>query len=428
MSLLLKNMLLCDGVRERGEYASVLVEAGVIAGIYPPGEAPGGGEVVDGRGKTALLPGFVNAHTHAAMVLLRGLGEDSPLKEWLETKIWPLEARLTREHVYWGTKQAILEMAANGVTAFGDMYFEMDAVVEASLEMGIRCAPCRGIVGDDPAKLAEGLRLAETWRDRKDFVSVQLGPHAPYTVSLPFLKEICAAAKERNLGVHFHFLETRDEIDYLRKNFGLSPAEYLEASGISSVPSAILAHCVWLTPGALEGADFSRTAIVHNPNSNSKLGSGIMDLAGLSAKTSAIALGTDGAASNNRLDIWGEMRSAALLAKAATGNPTVVPARQVLRMATLEGARALGFARKGLILEGWAADFVLVDLDRPSYGGADEGNISGFLVYAGGVEDIAGTMVAGEWIYKKGVHPTGDFEEILAKAGQMRDNLLRSSS
>ena len=427
MSLLLKNMLLCDGLRERGEYASILVESGVIAGIFPPGEAPECLETVDGKGKMALLPGFVNAHTHAAMVLLRGLGEDSPLKEWLETKIWPLEARLTREHVYWGTKQALLEMAANGVTAFADMYFEMDAVVEASLEMGIRCAACRGIVGDDPAKLADGLRLAETWKGKSDFVSVQLGPHAPYTVSLSFLKEICAAASEKNLGVHFHFLETRDEIGYLRENFGLSPAEYLEASGIASAPFALLAHCVWLVPGDLDGADFSRTAIVHNPNSNSKLGSGIMDLAGLSAKLPRIALGTDGAASNNRLDIWGEMRSAALLAKAATGNPTAVPARQALRMATFEGAKALGFPQKGLIREGWAADFVMVDLDRPSYVGANEENIHGYLVYSGGVEDIAGTMVAGEWIYKDGAFPREDCGKILARAGQMRDNLLRSA-
>lgn len=425
MALLLKNMLLCDALRERGEYASLLIEEGVISAIHPAGETPPCEEVVDGRGKMALIPGFVNAHTHAAMVLLRGLGEDSPLKVWLETKIWPLEARLTREHIYWGTKQALLEMAAMGVTAFADMYFEMDAVVEAALETGVRIAPCRGIVGDGPEKLAEGLALADTWRDHKDFVSVQLGPHAPYTLSLPFLKEICAAGKDRNLGVHFHFLETQDEIEYLRKNFGLSPAEYLEESGIASAPSALLAHCVWLDPATLDEADFSRTALVHNPNSNCKLGSGIMDLAGISAKMPRIALGTDGAASNNRLDIWGEMRSAALLAKGTTGDPTAVPARDVLRMATLEGAKALGFPRKGLIREGWAADLVLVDLDTPSYVGVDEENVHGYLVYAGGAEDIAGTMVAGRWICREGEYPHADREEILAKAKEMRKDLLK---
>ncbi len=425
MPLLLKNMLLCDGLRERGEYASLLVEEGVISAILPADEALDCGEVVDGKGRMALIPGFVNAHTHAAMVLLRGMGEDSPLKEWLETKIWPVEARLTREHISWGTKQALLEMAANGVTAFADMYFEMDAVVEAALEMGIRIAACQGIVGDDPAKLAKGLALADTWKGKEGFVSVQLGPHAPYTLSLPFLKEICAAAKDSNIGVHFHFLETQDEIDYLKKNFGLSPAEYLEQSGIASAPSALLAHCVWLDPAVLDGADFSRTALVHNPNSNCKLGSGIMDLAGLSAKMPRIALGTDGAASNNRLDIWGEMRSAALLAKATTGDPTTVRVRDVLRMATLEGAKALGFSSTGLIREGWAADLVLIDLDRPSYVGVDEENVHGFLVYAGGVEDIAGTMVAGRWIYRNGGYPHADREEILVKAKEMRKNLLQ---
>ena len=150
-----------------------------------------------------------------------------------------------------------------------------------------------------------------------------------------------------------------------------------------------------------------------------------MDLSGISAKMPRIALGTDGAASNNRLDIWGEMRSAALLAKATTGDPTTVPARDVLRMATLEGAKALGFPRKGLIREGWAADFVLVDLDRPSYIGVDEENVHGFLVYAGGVEDIAGTMVAGRWIYRNGGYPNADREKILAKAKEMRRDLLQ---
>lgn len=322
MTLLLKNFLLCDGGTETARYGSVMVEGGKIASIGAPEWAPPAAETVDGRGKAALLPGFVNAHTHAAMSLLRGIGEEAPLMEWLKEKIWPAEAKLKGEHVSWGTKLALLEMAANGITAFGDMYFFMDSVVEASLEMGMKCAVSRGIVGPEQVKLDEGLQLAETWKGREEFVTVQLAPHAPYTVPLSFLKEIVAAAKDRNLGIHFHFLEAEWETGYLRDEMKMTPAEYLAASGMPEVRQAVLAHCVWLDPAVLDEVDFSRMTIAHNPKSNQKLGSGMMDLPGMMEKTRKIALGTDGAASNNRLDVWGEMRSAALVSKGISKDPT----------------------------------------------------------------------------------------------------------
>lgn len=425
MSLLLKNFLLCDGGMEKARCGSVLVEDGKIASIGSPDWAPSADGTVDGRGKKALLPGFVNAHTHAAMNLLRGIGEEAPLMEWLKEKIWPAEAKLGREHVYWGTRLALLEMAANGITAFGDMYFFMDAVVEASLEMGMKCAVSRGIVGPEQVKLDEGLQLADARKGREDFVTVQLAPHAPYTVPLAFLKEIVAAAKDRDLGIHFHFLEAEWETGYLRDEMKMNPAEYLMESGIPDVRQSVLAHCVWLDPKVFDEVDLSRVTIAHNPNSNQKLGSGMMDLPGMMEKTRKIALGTDGAASNNRLDIWGEMRSAALVSKGIAKDPTAVPARDVLRMGTFEGAEALGFEKKGMIREGWAADFVMVDLDRPEYVGIDEDNAAHFFIYAGSTADVAGTMVAGKWLYRDGQFPGADAEKILAKAREMRDNLLK---
>jgi len=305
------------------------------------------------------------------------------------------------------------------------MYFEMDAVVQASLEAGMRCAACRGIVGGERGKLEEGLRLAETWKEKRDFVSVQLGPHAPYTVPFPLMQEICALASERDLGVHFHFLETEWELSYLRDELKMTPEEYLQASGILSAPYGILAHCVWLDPSAVEKVDFFRMTIAHNPNSNLKLGSGVFDLPGLLSRTEKIALGTDGAASNNRLDIWGEMRCAALLHKGIRRDPTVLPARDALRMATYEGAAALGFEKKGMIREGWAADFVLVDIDQPHYVGIGEENAAPFLVYAGSSADVYATMVGGSWIYRDRIFPGMDSEKILAKSAEMRDNLLQ---
>lgn len=425
MALLFKNFLLCDGCMDKARYGSLLVKDGKIAGIGAPDWSPEASRTEDGRGKSALLPGFVNAHTHSAMSLLRGIGEEAPLMEWLEKKIWPAEARLKPEHVYWGTMLALLEMARGGTTAFCDMYFEMDSVAEAALEMGMRCALSRGIVGGDAKKLEEGLRLADAYKGREDFVTVQLAPHAPYTVPLPFMKEITAAARERGLALHVHFLEAEWETGYLKKEFGTTPGEYLASSGITDAPGAILAHCVWLEPSTLDEADFSKTVIAHNPNSNMKLGSGVMDLPGLMKKGGAIALGTDGAASNNRLDLWGEMRAAALLHKGVAKDPTAVPAKDALRMATYEGAVAAGFKDKGLLKEGWAADLVTVDLDRPNYVGIDEDNAAHFLAYAGSSDDVTGTMVAGKWLYKDGEFPGVDKETILAKSREMRDNLLK---
>ncbi|MGI6253718.1 MAG: amidohydrolase [Aminivibrio sp.] len=424
MSVLFKNFLLCDGGMERARYGSLLVRDGKIAGIDDEGRSYEADEIIEGQGRAALLPGFVNAHTHSAMSLLRGIGEEAPLMEWLEKKIWPVEARLRTEHVYWGTKLALLEMISGGATAFCDMYFEMDSVAEASLEMGARCALSRGLVGDDREKFAEGLRLADTWRGREEFVTVQLAPHAPYTVPLPFMKEVAAAAKERGLALHVHFLEAEWEAGYLQKEFGMTPGEYLASSGITDAPGALLAHCVWLEPSVLDEVDFANMTIVHNPDSNMKLGSGVMDLPGLLSRGAAVALGTDGAASNNRLDLWEEMRSAALLHKGVSKDPTAVPARDVLRMGTFEGAAAAGFKNKGMLKEGWAADFAVVDLDRPNYVGIDEENAFHYLVYAGSSADVTGTMVAGKWLYRDGEFKTADKKEILAKAREMRDNLL----
>jgi len=424
MTTLFKNFLAVDGEMTEGRYCSLRVEDGRITAIADKLAALPGDEVVDGECRMALIPGFVNAHTHAAMSLLRGIGEEAPLMEWLQKKIWPAEANLTREHIYWGTMAALLEMAACGTTAFADMYFEMDAVVEASLEAGIRCAACRGIVGGERGKFEEGLRLAETWKAHGDMVTVQLGPHAPYTVPLPLMQEICATAAERGMGVHFHFLETEWELSYLRDELKMTPKEYLESSGILGAPFGILAHCVWLDAETAGAVDFSRMAIAHNPNSNLKLGSGVMDLTGLGAKTKKIALGTDGAASNNRLDIWGEMRCAALLHKGIRRDPMALSAGDALRMATYEGASALGFKKKGLLKEGWAADLVLVDLDQPHYIGIGTENAAPFLVYAGSSADVYATMVNGVWVYRDRVFPGMDSEKILAKAREMRTNLL----
>ena len=423
MATLFKDVLIIDGARTKAERVHILVSKGRIESILDVNQtAPTADKVVYGHGKMAVIPGFVNAHTHAAMTLLRGLGEEAPLMEWLQNKIWPVEDKLTPEYIYWGTLSAILEMLSTGTTCFADMYFEMDRVAGAALSSGIRAALCRGITAGEPGKLERSLQnnleLAENYHGREGLITVQLGPHAPYTVPLEFMKVICESAKSHGLGVHFHFLETKNELD----NLGMSPEKYLEESGLLDVPYAALAHAVWLDPSTNLPDSIT---LVHNPSSNLKLGSGIMPLSKWLERDVPVALGTDGASSNNRLDMWEEMRTAALLNKGVDMNPLSVPAVDALRMATYEGARAFGFSQKGMIREGWVADLVLVNLDKPNYIGVNEENLAAYIVYAGSSADVTGTMINGRWAYRNGEYPALDREEIMTKAKESREAITR---
>ena len=266
--------------------------------------------------------------------------------------------------------------------------------------------------------MQNNLELAEKYHGREGLITIQIGPHAPYTVPVDDMKNIAEAAKSHGLGVHFHFLETKGELD----NLGSDPVKYLKDTGLLDVPYLTLAHAVYLDPKSeLPG----NIALIHCPCSNLKLGSGIMPLHEWLERGFPVALGTDGASSNNQLDMWGEMRTAALLHKGVEMNPVCVTALEALRMATYEGARAYGFSQKGMIREGWFADLVLVNLDKPHYIGVNEENLAAYLVYAGSSADVAGTMVNGKWLYRNGEYPTLDREEIMQKAHEAREAITR---
>jgi 5-methylthioadenosine/S-adenosylhomocysteine deaminase len=423
MKTLFKDVICIDGFMEEALRGDLLVSEGIIE---KAGEVPGpdaeGAEIIRCDGKKALLPGLVNCHTHAAMTLLRGLGEERPLKEWLEERIWPVEACLTSEDIASGTASAILEMAKTGTTCFADMYFEMQEVGRVALESGMRCGLSRGIIGENEASLEDGLGLAEHFAG-EDRVTIQLAPHAPYTVPLPFFKRVTAAASDHGIGIHTHFLEAPWERGQLKDDFNLDPVSFLEDSGILEAPGAILAHCVWLDPEEAARLSGTKVTIAHNPASNLKLGSGIAPVGAFLEKGASLSLGTDGAASNNRLDMWQEMRLAALVGKGVNQDPLCCTAGEVLRMATYQGARALGFENCGRILEGWSADLVLVDLDQPHYIGWEPATLGQFIVYAGSSADVQGTMVSGEWVYKDGIYPRMDAPEVIRKAGETRKSL-----
>ncbi len=422
MSSLYKNVVVWDASRQSAEISDVVINGSVIESILPAGTAAGNG--FDGKGKVAFLPGFVNAHGHAAMTLLRGLGEGLPLMEWLQIKIWPGENRLNGDIIKTGTKLALMEMLSTGTTCFADMYFSMDKVADASLEAGMRCGLSRGIVGDaDGTRLKESLALARDYNGAEGLVTIQLGPHAPYTVPNELMTKVAQKAAEYNLSIQLHWLETQNDWANSGNEGVISPEDYLVETGLAEVSHLILAHCVYVKKENMDFYAKDNITIVHNPKSNLKLASGFAPINDFLKSGISVALGTDGAASNNRLDMWDEMRTAALVQKCVSGDPTVLTSAQVFKMATVAGAKALGFDDTGLIKEGFKADMMLVDLDKPHYVGWDLENLPGYLVYAGSSADVISTVVAGRTLYENGTFNTMDSDKIVFEAREARKYL-----
>ncbi len=357
------------------EHHAVAVRDGMIEAVVPDQQAAArfaAYESFDLPGHV-LIPGLVNAHTHAAVALLRGLADDMPLMCWLEEHVWPAEARhLSREFVRDGTLLACAEMLRGGVTCFNDMYFFPDAALEAALAAGLRSA--QGMIVIEHASayapdaadyLRRGLELRDRFRD-EPLASFCLAPHAPYTVSDETLKKVSTLAAELDLPVHIHLQETQEEIRRSLAEHGMRPLERLRRLGLLG-PGLIAVHAVHLEGQEIQLLAQHGCSVVHCPSSNLKLASGFAPVAALLAAGVNVALGTDGAASNNRLDMFQEMRSAALLAKAVAQDPQAMPAQAALRAATLSGARALGIERvAGSIEAGKSADLVAVELRGPA--------------------------------------------------------------
>jgi 5-methylthioadenosine/S-adenosylhomocysteine deaminase len=348
-----------------------------------------------------LLPGFVNLHTHAAMTLLRGYADDLPLMRWLQEHIWPAEAKhLSSAFVRDGTLLAAWEMLRGGVTCFNDMYFFPEAAAEAVAEAGIRAV--LGVTtiefptayaADANDYLTKGLAARDTWRD-EPLLSFALAPHAPYTVSDRSFAQIATLAAQLDLPIHIHLNETTAEIEDSLKQHGVRPLERLHRLGLLG-PNLIAVHAVHLLPEEIRLLAENCCAVAHCPTSNMKLASGIAPIAALLAAGIRVGLGTDGAASNNRLDILRELRHAALLAKATSGDATILPAHQALRMATLEGASALGLdSAIGSLEPGKWADLCTIQLDdwlsQPCYDPASH------IVYVAGRQQVSHVWVSGK--------------------------------
>jgi len=351
-------------------------------------------------GEHVLLPGLVNLHTHAAMTLLRGFADDMPLMHWLNERIWPAEKRhLSPAFVRDGTLLGAWEMLRGGITCFNDMYFFPEAAAAAAREAGIRATLGITVLefptayAADPGDyLAKGLASRDALR-HEPLLSFCLAPHAPYTISDSTFERIATLANQLDLPVHIHIHETRAEIEDSLRQHGVRPLARLQRAGLLG-PGFIGVHGVHLLPEEIDLLGEHRCHLAHCPTSNMKLANGAPPIAALQAHGVGVGLGSDGAASNNRLDLFHEMRHAALLAKAASEDATGLPAMTMLRMATLEGATALGLdAEIGSLLPGKSADLCAVRLDewilQPCFDPASH------LVYVAGREQVTHTWVAG---------------------------------
>jgi 5-methylthioadenosine/S-adenosylhomocysteine deaminase len=369
----------------------------------------------------ALIPGLINAHTHAAMSLFRGLADDIALMDWLQNHIWPAEARwVNEEFVQTGTELAVAEMLRGGTTCFNDMYFFPDVTGRVARKAGIRA--CVGlIVVDFPTVWAanadeyldKGIAVHDSFRN-DDLITTCFAPHAPYTVSNAPLERIRSYAHEMDIPVTIHVHETAHEIDEAVQHSGMRPLQRLNEIGLVS-PALIAVHMTQLEPTEIELLAASGSHVVHCPESNLKLASGFCPVSTLLQAGINVALGTDGAASNNDLDMFSEMRTAALLAKGVAGSPEALPAEDALRMATINGARALGLdARTGSLETGKEADIVAVNFDTieatPVYDPVSH------LVYSCGRDQVTDVWIAGRHVMKNRVLTQLDVTNVCRQA------------
>ena len=398
--------------------ADVVIDGRRYTAILEQGGAEGDFDrIIDGEGKL-LIPGLVNAHTHLAMTLFRGLADDLPLKEWLEERIWPAEKKLTGEDVYWFSLLGLAEMIRSGTTAFADMYFYMEEVARAVEEAGLRALLSYGIIAPTPDRIDPELRKAESfvreWNGKADGrIRTALSPHAPYTCGPEVWKQATALARELKVPIHTHLAETKEEVENWQREHHQSPVLWLEALGVLGVP-VIAAHCVHVSEKDIDILAAHAVNAVHCPSSNAKLACGIAPVADMLAAGVNVALGTDGAGSAGDLDMIEEMRLAALLGKLKARDPRAVPAQEALAMATWRGAKALGGLREwGTIEEGKRADGVLISLAGVHLQPGN--NPLSDLVYAAHASDVVAVFVDGNPLLWDGELTTIDEERVRAE-------------
>ena len=412
----------------------VVVKGERIVDVLPSDEASklynAGSEI--SLAEHILMPGMVNAHGHAAMSLMRGAADDLPLKSWLEDYIWPLEGRwIAEEFVYHGTQLAIAEMLLSGTTCFADMYFFPDAAARAASEIGMRAQMACPVIDfptawaqDSEEYISKATALNDQYRHHP-LISMAFGPHAPYTVSDAPLLKIATFAEELDITIHMHVHESAQEVSDALAATGKRPMQRLADLGLIS-PRLLCVHGTQLNDADIALLSDNGASVVHCPESNLKLASGFCPVAKLQAAGINVALGTDGAASNNDLDMFGEMRTAALLAKAVAEDAAALPALQALRMATINGAKALGLDTQiGSLEVGKCADMIAVRLDSlnaiPLYNPLSQ------LVYSTHSHQVSHVWVAGKLLVDGGILTNIDVEALRSNVQTWQQRIQNDS-
>ncbi len=423
MKTILKNVTLLPGSGYDGKQVSVVIENKRIQEITDALPDMAGAEVVDGKGNL-LIPAFYNAHCHAAMTLFRGYGEDLPLQRWLEERIFPAEERLTHKSVYVATKWAILEMLRGGVVSFSDMYMFEDAVADAVLESGIKANLSRSLVSFDPdidpktdSRLAEGIALCKNYHNADDGrLMIDLSLHAEYTNVPRYCAYVGERACELGVGMQLHLSETEKEHGECIARHGKTPSEFFRDLGVFDAPTTA-AHCVWVSDEDIAILAQKGVSVAHNPVSNLKLGSGVMPLHKMRAAGVNVALGTDGVASNNRLDMLREMQTAAILHKGYFRDPAITKACDMLTLATRNGAVSQRRTDCGEIKVGYRADLTLID--RSSIHNIPSYDDYALLSYSAERSDVLLTMADGRILYRNGEYTSIDEERLRFEAREV---------
>lgn len=431
MKYLIKNALVVTMNQNMDIFEScdVLVDNGIIAAVGKIDAAQEqNADVIDASGKL-LMPGLINGHCHVPMTILRNYADDMDLQTWLFIYIFPTEERLTGEDIYWGTLLGIMEMVATGTTCFIDMYDHMNDLARAAEESGIRAQLSRGVMNIEDGTdfsghkgLNESIDFYRQWNGAANGrITGAFAPHAVYTCSAGFIKAVIETAQRFDAPIHVHLDETRVEHEDCLAKYGKTPTRYLYDLGLFD-RRTVTAHCVWITDEDIDLLKEKNVTIAHNPTSNLKLASGIAPVPEALNREVNVILGTDGASSNNNLNLFEEIHLSSLIHKGAKHDPLLVNAETALRMATTNGAAALGANDLGIVEEGAKADLILIDMDKPHI--IPVHNVLSALAYSVQGSDVHMTMVDGRILYENGEFKTIDKEKVIFNIQKCCDRLF----
>ena len=370
-----------------------------------------------------LMPGFKDAHTHSAMTFLRSYADDVPLQTWLNEKVFPMEAKLTGEDIYELTKLAVLEYLTSGITSIFEMYLTPDTIAEACIDMGMRCVLTGGLnnFSSSPEQMEEEYLK---WNKQNPLISYQLGFHAEYTCSKELIYRVAQLAHKYHAPVYTHLAETRKEVEECKARYGMTPAMFLDTMGVFEFGGGGY-HCVHMTDEDMEVFRRRRMYAITNPASNLKLASGIAPIADFEKKKIPVAIGTDGPASNNCLDMFREMFLVSGLSKYREEDAASLDAMRVLRMATVHGAKAMRLNKADVLAKGKLADIIMIDLHQPNMQPIH--NIPKNLVYSGSKSNVLMTMINGKILYRNGEFNVGEStEEIFAKCDRIVKRIINA--